>query len=55
MIESRSMIALGSDYFAERRLLGFDLGNSGAQITAFARFVGAAGHTGSLTTRIVLD
>src|SRR5271165_3476758 len=55
MIESRSMVALASDYLAERRLLGFDLGISGTQITAFARFVDAAGHTGPLTTRIVLD
>jgi integrase len=55
MIESRSMVALASDYLAERRLLGFDLGISGTQITAFARFVDTAGHTGSLTTRIVLD
>jgi integrase len=49
------MVSLASDYLAERRLLGFDLGISGTQITAFARFVDAAGHTGSLTTRIVLD
>ena len=49
------MVALASDYLTERRLLGFDLGISGTQITAFARFVDAAGHTGSLTTRIVLD
>jgi integrase len=55
MIESRSMIALASDYLAERRHLGFDLGISGTQITTFARFADAAGHTGSLTTRIVLD
>jgi integrase len=55
MIQSRSMVALASDYLAERRLLGFDLGISGTRITAFARFVDAAGHTGSLTTRIVLD
>lgn len=55
MIESCSMVALASDYLAERRLLGFDLGISGTQITAFARFVDAACHTGSLTTRIVLD
>ena len=55
MIESRSMAVLASDYLAERRLLGFDLGISGTQIIAFARFVDAAGHTGPLTTRIVLD
>ena len=55
MIESPSMVALASDYLTERRLLGFDLGISGSQITAFARFVDAAGHTGSLTTRIVLE
>ena len=55
MIENRPMVALASDYLAERRLLGFDLGISGTQIAAFARFVDAAGHTGPLTTRIVLD
>jgi hypothetical protein len=46
MIESRSMVALASDYLAERRLLGFDLGISGTQITAFARFVDAAATPG---------
>jgi integrase len=55
MTESRSMVALANDYLAERRLLGFDLGISGTQITAFARFVDAAGHTGPLTIGIVLD
>ena len=55
MTENRSMAALASDYLAERRLLGFDLGISGAQTTAFACFADAAGHTGPLTTRIVLD
>jgi integrase len=55
MTESRSMVALASDYLAERRLLGFDLGISGTQISAFARYVDAAGHTGPLTTRIVLE
>jgi len=55
MTESRSMVALASDYLAERRLLGFELGISGTQINAFARYVDAAGHTGPLTTRIVLD
>jgi integrase len=55
MTESRSMVALASDYLAERRLLGFELGISGTQITAFARYFDAAGHTGPLTTRIVLD
>jgi integrase len=55
MIKSRAMVALASNYLAERRLLGFDLGIWGTQITAFARFVDAAGHTGPLTTRIVRD
>jgi integrase len=55
MTESRSMVPLVDDYLAERRLLGFDLGISGTQITAFARFVDTTGHTGPLTTRIVLD
>ena len=55
MIERGSMVLLASDYLTERRLLGFDLGISGGQITAFARFVDATGHTGPLTTRIVLD
>jgi integrase len=55
MTQSCSMAALAADYLAERRRLGFDLGISGAQITAFARFVDSAGHAGPLTTRIVLD
>lgn len=42
-------------YLAERRALGFDLRIPGDQITAFARFVDAAGHSGPITTRIILD
>lgn len=55
MTEARTMLSLAEDYLAERRVLGFDLRIPGDQITAFARFVDAAGHTGPLTTRITLD
>jgi hypothetical protein len=55
MTQSRTMTALAGEYLVERRLLGFDLGISGPQIAAFACFVDVAGHTGPLTTRIVLD
>ncbi len=55
MTEARTMLSLAEDYLAERRALGFDLRIPGDQIGAFARFVDAAGHTGSLTTRITLD
>ena len=49
------MLSLAEDYLTERRALGFDLRIPGDQITAFARFVDEAGHTGPLTTRITLD
>ena len=49
------MLSLAEDYLTERRALGFDLRIPGTQITAFARFVDAVGHTGPLTTRITLD
>jgi len=55
MTAPRTLLSLAEDYLAERRGLGFDLRISGSQITAFARFVDATGHTGPLTTRITLD
>ena len=55
MTEHRTMLSLAKDYLTERRALGFDLRIPGDQITAFARFVDEAGHTGPLTTRITLD
>ena len=55
MIDGRTMLSMAEDYLAERRALGFDLRILGDQITAFARYVDAAGHTGPLTTRITLD
>lgn len=55
MTASRTLLSLAEDYLAERRELGFDLRIPGSQITAFARFVDATGHTGPLTTRITLD
>ncbi len=55
MTAARTMLSLAEDYLAERRALGFDLRIPGDQITAFARFVDAADHTGPLTTRITLD
>ncbi|WP_421996695.1 tyrosine-type recombinase/integrase [Roseovarius confluentis] len=55
MTAPRTLLSLAEDYLAERRGLGFDLRIPGDQITAFARFVDATGHTGPLTTRITLD
>ena len=55
MTAPRTLLSLAEDYLAERRGLGFDLRIPGSQITAFARFVDATGHTGPLTTRITLD
>ena len=55
MTQTRSMVSLVADYLAERRCLGFDLGIAGQQVTAFARFVDGTGHTGPLTTKVVLD
>jgi integrase len=55
MTKTRTMVSLATDYLSERRALGFDLNIPGHQITAFARFVDEAGHTGPLTTAITLD
>lgn len=55
MTAHRTLLSLAEDYLTERRGLGFDLRIPGGQITAFARFVDATGHTGPLTTRITLD
>jgi len=55
MTAPRTLLSLAEDYLAERRELGFELRIPGGQITAFARFVDATGHTGPLTTRITLD
>jgi integrase len=55
MTDVRTMLSMAEDYLAERRALGFDLRILGDQITAFARYVDAAGHTGPLTTCITLD
>lgn len=52
MTTTPTLLSLAGDYLAERRALGFDLRIPGDQITAFARFVDATGHTGPLTTRI---
>jgi integrase len=55
MTEARTMLSLAIEYLAERRRLGFDLTIPGGQIVAFARFVDATGHTGTLTAGVVLD
>lgn len=55
MTEVRTMLSLSEDYLTQRRALGFDLRIPVDQITAFARFVDEAAHTGPLTTRITLD
>lgn len=55
MTGTRTMVSLAEDYLAERRALGFDLRIPGDQITAFARFADAAGHSGPLTTQVTLD
>ncbi|MGO9062729.1 MAG: tyrosine-type recombinase/integrase [Candidatus Binataceae bacterium] len=55
MTQLHTMLSLAKDYLAERRSLGFDLRISGKQIESFARFADEVGHTGPLTTRVVLD
>jgi integrase/recombinase XerD len=55
MTQPRTMLALAEDYLAERRALGFDLVIPGTQVMAFARFLDESGHTGPLTTRVILD
>jgi integrase len=49
------MLAHAEDYLAERRSLGFDLVIHGKQVVDFARFLDERGHTGPLTTCVVLD
>jgi len=41
-------------YLASRRAMGFDLRGEGYQLHAFARFAEEAGHTGPLTTDLLL-
>jgi integrase len=55
MTETPTMLSLAKDYLSERRALGFDLGISGDQIIAFARFVDESGHRGPLTNQIILN
>lgn len=55
MITAPSMQSLVQAYLEERRRLGFELGISGSQLMAFARFADQAGHRGPLTSRIILD
>ena len=54
MTPAPSMQALAQEYLDERRRLGFDLGISGAQLMAFARFADRSGHSGPLTSRTIL-
>ena len=42
------------EYLAERRRLGFTLATTSLYLTSFARFVDQAGHTGPLTSEIIL-
>lgn len=55
MNHARSMQSLVEAYLKERRHLGFTLGISGSQLSAFARFADGAGHRGSLTTNIIVE
>jgi integrase len=54
MTPAPSMQSLVQDYLDERRRLGFALEISGTQLMAFARFVDQSGHTGPLTSGIIL-
>jgi hypothetical protein len=49
------MLSLAEDYLAERRRLGFEPIISGARLKAVARIVDESGHTGPLTTGVVLS
>lgn len=55
MTGARTMLSLAKDYLSERRALGFALRMQGHQITAFALFADERGHSGPLTSDIVLD
>jgi|tagenome__1003787_1003787.scaffolds.fasta_scaffold20952460_2 integrase len=54
MMPAPSMQSLVQEYLDERRRLGFALQIAGAQLMAFARFADRSGHSGPLTSEIIL-
>jgi len=50
-----TMVSRVDAYLAERRRLGFELKIAATMLHSFARFADQSGHTGPLTTRLVID
>lgn len=53
-MSARTMVSLVEEYLAQRRAFGFALRIEGRQLLAFARFTDARGHTGPLTTDLMV-
>lgn len=54
MMSTPSMRSQVEKYLADRRRLGFALKTTGSYLTSFARFVDGIGHTGPLSSEIIL-
>jgi integrase/recombinase XerD len=54
MSKPGTVLSLAEAYLSDRRALGFKAQSNGSQIKSFARFADDVGHTGPLTSRIVL-
>jgi integrase len=54
-MRSLTMMKQVKEYLASRRAMGFELRGAGYQLHAFARFAKENGHTGSVTTSLLLQ
>ncbi|MBK6534499.1 MAG: tyrosine-type recombinase/integrase [Deltaproteobacteria bacterium] len=53
-MSARTMVALAEEYLAHRRGLGFALRSEGHYLLTFARFADADGHSGPITSELVV-
>ena len=54
MTAAPTMLACAQEYLAFRRALGFTLGSLGQEVLLFARWADRTGHTGPLTTELMV-
>ena len=54
MTAAPTMLAFAQEYLAFRRALGFRLGSLGQEVLLFARWADRTGHTGPLTTELMV-
>ena len=54
MTATATMLAHAQEYLAFRRALGFTLGTVGQEVLLFARWADRTGHTGPLTTELIV-